>query len=259
MSPLTALLHSPSPRMNEAIRTHVAHEAIDLVKVIEQHAAYRQTLASCGIDVEVLDDNREHPDCVFIEDTAIVLDEIAILASMGAPSRAREPAKIEPALRRFREKVVRIEPPATIEGGDVLRVGRRLLVGVTARTNGKGIAALSEIVRPYGYVVVPVRVSGCLHLKSACTALPDGTLLVNPAWIDLGSVLGFELLGVHEEEPLAANVLSAGDAVIASAQSPGTVAEIARRGFDVRTVDLSELAKADGAVTCPSLVFRTTA
>lgn len=252
---LIALLHVPSPRMNDAVRTHVAHETIDVARVIEQHDAYRRMLEGCGMTVHVLDESREHPDCVFIEDTAIVLDELAILTSMGAPSRAREPAGIEPALRRFRSEVVRIEPPATIEGGDVLRVGRKLLVGVTSRTNARGIAALSEIVRPHGYVVMPVRVSGCLHLKTACTALPDGTLLINPAWVDLGALIGFELLGVHEDEPHAANVLLAGDVVCTSSASPGTVAEIRRRGFDVRTTDLSELAKAEGCTTCLSLVF----
>jgi dimethylargininase len=253
---LTALVHVPSPRMNEAIRTHAAHETIDVARAIDQHDAYRRMLEGCGVTVHVLDVNREHPDCVFIEDTAIVLDELAIVTSMGAPSRAREPLAIEPALRRFRAQVVRIEPPATIEGGDVLRVGRKLLVGLTSRTNAMGIAALSEIVRPRGYVVVPVRVSGCLHLKSACTALPDETLLVNPAWVDLGALLGYELLGVHEDEPHAANVLLAGDIVCTSASSPGTVAELRRRGLDVRTADLSELAKAEGCTTCLSLVFR---
>lgn len=254
---LAALVHVPSPRMDEAVRTHVPHETIDVARVAEQHDGYRRMLEGCGVEVRVLDANREHPDCVFVEDTAIVLDELAIVASMGAPSRAREPSGIEPALRLYREEVVRIEPPATIEGGDVLRVGRKLLVGVTSRTNALGLVALAEIVRPRGYVVVPVRVSGCLHLKTACTALPDGTLLVNPAWIDLGSLLGFELLGVHEDEPHAANVLLAGDVVCTGTSSPGTVEEIRRRGFDVRTTDLSELAKAEGCATCLSLVFRT--
>ncbi len=251
----TALVHVPSPRMNEAVRTHVAHEEIDFARVVEQHAGYCRMLEGCGVAVHVLDDNRDEPDAVFVEDTAVVLDELAILASMGTPSRAREPARIEPALRRFRSEVVRIESPATLEGGDVLRVGKKLLVGLTSRTNGRGVAALSEIVRPRGHVVVPVRVSGCLHLKTACTALPDGTLLLNPAWVDLGALLDFELLAVHDDEPDAANVVLAGDVVCTGAASPGTVAELRRRGFDVRTTDLSELAKAEGSATCLSLLF----
>jgi dimethylargininase len=174
---------------------------------------------------------------------------------MGATSRAPEPLGVEAALRRFRSEVARIEAPATLEGGDVLRIGKKLLVGLSSRTNARGLAALSDIVRPRGYVVVPVRVSGCLHLKTACTALPDGTLLLNPAWIDLGSVLEFDLLGVHEAEPFGANVVLAGDVVCTGASSPGTVAELRRRGLDVRTTDLSELAKAEGSATCLSLLF----
>jgi dimethylargininase len=255
MPELHGLVHVPSPRMNDALRSHVAHAPIDVARVAEQHLAYRRMLEGCGVNVEVLDVNVDHPDAVFIEDCAIVLDELAIVASMGAPSRAREPGAIEPALRRFRSEVVRILPPATVEGGDVLRVGRKLLVGLGARTNARGIAALSEIVRPSGYVVVPVRTSECLHLKSACTALPDGTLLVNPRWIDVGAVTGFELLGVHDDEPHAANVLLVGDVVCTADASPGTVDELRRRGFDVRTVDLSEVAKADGGATCLSLLF----
>jgi dimethylargininase len=253
---LTALVHVPSPRMNEAVRTHAAYETIDVARVAEQHAGYRRMLEGCGVTVRTLDVNRDHPDCVFIEDTAIVLDELAIMSSMGAPSRQPEPAGIEPELRRHRDEIVRIEPPATLEGGDVLRVGKTLLVGLTSRTNGRGIARLSEIVTPRGYLVVPVRLSGCLHLKTACTALPDGTLLLNPAWIDLGALLGFELLAVHDDEPHAANVVVAGDVVCTGEASPGTVAELVRRGFDVRTTDLSELAKADGCATCLSLLFR---
>jgi dimethylargininase len=256
---LTALVHVPSPRMNEAVRTHVAHETIDVARVAEQHAGYCRMLEGCGVKVHVLDVNRDHPDCVFIEDTAVVLDDLAIVTAMGAPSRAAEPAGVEPELGRFRNDVMRILAPATIEGGDVLRVGKKLLVGLTERTNARGIAALSESVRPQGYVVVPVRVTGCLHLKTACTALPDGTLLINPAWLDLGALTGFSLLAVHDDEPHAANVMLVGDVVCTTSSSPGTVAEIERRGFDVRTTDLSELAKAEGCTTCLSLLFEADA
>ncbi len=251
----TALVHAPSTRMNEALRTHVGHEDIDVGRAREQHAAYCRMLEGCGVAVHVLDVNREHPDAVFVEDTAIVLDELAIVGSMGAPSRAAEPEGVEVELRRFRSDVLRVVSPATLEGGDVLRVGKKLLVGLSNRTNARGVAALSEIVRPHGYVVLPVRVTGSIHLKTACTALPDGTLLVNPHWVDLGSVVDFELLAVHDDEPFAANVLLVGDVVCTGASSPGTVAELRRRGLDVRTTELGELAKAEGGPTCLSLVF----
>lgn len=256
MAKPSALVHVPSARLVDAVRTHVAHEAIDPDRARAQHEGYVRMLEGAGVTVRALDVNREEPDAVFIEDTAVVLDEVAVVASMGTPSRAKEPAGIEPELRKIRQEVVRLEPPATLEGGDVLRIGKKLLVGLTSRTNARGLVAFTEIVRRHGYVVVPVRVQGALHLKTACTALPDGTLLLNPAWVDLGALLDFELLGVHEEEPFAANVVLAGDVVCTGASSPGTVAELRRRGFDVRTADLSELAKAEGSATCLSLLYR---
>lgn len=252
---LTALVHTPSSRMNDAVRTHVAHEPIDAARVRSEHAGYRRLLEELGVEVHEVAVNAEDPDSVFVEDTAVVLDELAIVAPMGTPSRAREPDAIAPELARFRSVVRRIEPPARLEGGDVLRVGKKLLVGLSSRTNARGLAALADLVRPYGYVVVPVRVSGALHLKTACTALPDGTLLLNPRWVDLGGLLDFELLAVHDDEPFAANVLLVGDVVCTGTQSAGTVAELRRRGLDVRTTPLDEIAKAEGGPTCLSLLF----
>lgn len=252
---LVALVVPPSPRLEGAVRTHVAHQAIDIARVAVEHAGYARMLEGAGVAVRVLDVNQDEPDGVFVEDTAIVLDELAILTPMGTPSRMREPSAIEPELRRYRDVVVRIEAPAMLEGGDVLRVGKKLLVGLSSRTNARGLVALSEAVRPHGYVVVPVRVSGALHLKTACTALPDGTLLLNPSWLDLAALLDFELLAVHDGEPFAANVVLAGGVVCTGGSSPGTVAELVRRGFDVRTTELGELAKAEGSATCLSLLF----
>ena len=166
---------------------------------------------------------------------------------------ARERARAR-ELRRYRE-VHRVELPATIEGGDVLRVDRTLLVGLSSRTNGAGVRALEGIVRRDGYRVVAVRVRGCLHLKTACTALPDGKLLVNPAWLDVGVLRGFEILRVAEEEPWAANVALIGASVCMSAGHPRTADKISEMGFDVRAVDLSEFAKAEGGATCLSIVF----
>ena len=153
----------------------------------------------------MLDVNRHHPDCVFIEDTAIVLDEVAILCSMGHPARRDEPRESSLQLRRHRE-VMRIELPATIDGGDVLRVGRRLIAGISGRTNTAAIEALAAIVRPYGYEIDPVAVTACLHLKSACTALPDGRLLANTTWLDSEALRAYEIVQVPEDEPDAANV-----------------------------------------------------
>lgn len=212
-------------------------------------------LRKCGAEVLTLDVNRDLPDCVFVEDTAIVLDEGAVLASMGTESRRAEPIGLEPELRQYRE-VHRIEPPATLEGGDVLCVGRTLLVGLSSRTNAAGVAALQAIVRLYEYRVVPVPVRQCLHLKSACCALPDGTLLVNSEWLDLAPLRGFERMAVSELEPWAANVALVGETVCAAAAHVQTAQMIRERGFEVETVDLSEFAKAEGGVTCSSILLR---
>ncbi len=157
-------------------------------------------LSDCGVRVRTLDVNQHLPDCVFVEDTAIVLAEVAVLASMGTEARRAEPAGIEPELRKYRE-LHRIELPATLEGGDVLLVGRDLLVGVSARTNLEGVRALEALVRRFGYRLLPVAVRQCLHLKTACTALPDQSLLINPAWV-AGDALGdFEIIPIPHEEP----------------------------------------------------------
>jgi dimethylargininase len=249
--PTIALTHVPSPRMNECIRTHAAPAEIDLPRALAQHDTYRRALAQAGAEVRVLETNAEHPDAVFIEDTAIVLDEIAILTSMGAESRREEPRAVEAALLPLR-RVVRIEPPATIEGGDVVRVGKTLLVGRTARTNDAGIAALRALVAPYDYAVVAVDVRDCLHLKTACTALPDGALLVNRAWAsDIG---GFELVSVAPEEPHAANVVTVEGRAIMSSAYPRTAEIVGRHSREVLAVDLSEYAKGDGCATCLSLL-----
>jgi dimethylargininase len=248
-----ALTHLPSQNMADCLRMH-AGPSIDLDAALSQHAEYRRMLARCGTAVETLDVNCDLPDCVFVEDTAIILDEIAILCSMGHPSRRDEPAGIEPFIRRRRD-VRRIELPATIDGGDVLRVGRRLIVGLSGRTIAAAIEALADAVRPFGYQIDAVPVTGCLHLKSACTALPDGRLLANVAWLDAKSLRQHQIIPVPDDEPDAANVALVGETVCAAVGHPQTKDLIRGLGFRVETVNLSEFAKADGCVTCLSLLF----
>jgi dimethylargininase len=252
---MLALTHLPSPRINDAERSYVAQTRIDYDRAIRQHANYCQMLHRCGLSVQTLDVNHDLPDCVFIEDTAIVLDEVAVLASMGAESRRAEPAGIEPVLKEYRQ-VHRLEPGATLEGGDVLQVGRTLLVGLSSRTNSAGVTSLEAIVRRYGYRVVPVTVQQCLHLKSACTALPEGTLLVNPAWLEMQALSSFDFIAVPVEEPLAADILVIAQQVCVPDENVRTAELIRQRGFEVETVDLSEFAKADGGITCLSILLQ---
>ncbi len=249
-----AITHAPSPKMEQGQRTHIGRTAIDFARACRQHEGYCQMLRDCGAEVQVLDVNREWPDSVFVEDTAIVLDEVAVLASMGAEARRGETAGVERELHKHRE-VERIMLPATIDGGDVLRVGRTLLIGMSSRTNRAGLNQLEAVVRRYGYKVIPVPVSGCLHLKTACTALPDETLLVNPAWLDLEALHGFNRMAVPESEPWAANLALVGAAVCLASEHALTGEMICQRGLEVRTAELTEFAKAEGGVTCLSLVF----
>ena len=251
---IIAVTNAPSPLLPQCELTHVERTAIDYAVAVRQHDGYQAMLRACGAEVDALRVNAGHPDGVFIEDTAIVLDEVAVLTSMGTPSRRGEPDGVEPALRKYRA-VERIGLPATIEGGDVVRVGRTLLIGQSSRTNSGGAAALEQIAGRYGYSAIRVPVTGCLHLKSACTALPDGRLLVNPDWIDPGPLAAFRKVVVPPEEPSAADVALVGDVVCMAAEHPRTAGLVESLGFTVRTTPLSEFAKAEGAVTCLSLIF----
>jgi dimethylargininase len=251
---MIALTHLPSPNIDSGQRTHVDRTPLDYPLALHQHAHYRAALLESRVDVRILDVNGAFPDGVFIEDTAIVLDEIAVLASMGAEARRGEVAGIERELAKYRE-VARVTPPAKIEGGDVLRVGRMLLVGESSRTDMNGIRALEAIVGRYGYQVRRVSVRCCLHLKTACTALPDGRLLINPAWLDVEELSGFEHIAVPDVEPWGANVLCIVDTVCAAAEHAVNTELLRSRGYSVRTIPLSEFAKAEGGVTCLSLLI----
>jgi dimethylargininase len=229
-------------------------EPIDLERATAQHAAYAALLRSLGLDVVELPADPAFPDCCFVEDTAVVLDELALLTRPGAVSRRGEVAAIEPALARYRA-IETTPPPATLEGGDVLRVGRTLYVGRSARTNQAGIARLAAVAEPLGYRVVPVPVLGCLHLKSAVTALDQERVLLNRAWLDPSPLRGLELVDVAPEEPGAANVLRVAGLVIGHPGFPRTLERVAALGYAVRPLDVSEFLKAEAALTCKSLLL----
>ena len=257
VSHIVALTNRPSPLLEQCQLTHLERTPIDHGVAIRQHEGYQTMLRAAGAEVCALDVNRAHPDGVFIEDTAIVLDEVAVMMSMGAESRRGEPAAIESVLRGYRP-IERVALPATIDGGDVTRVGRILLVGQSSRTNRAGACALAAIAERYGYDTITVPVTGCLHLKSACTVLPDGRLLVNREWIDMQPLAPFDTVQVPVEEPHAADVALVGDRVCMAAEHPRTMELLESLGFEVRATPLSEFAKAEGAVTCLSLIFDVT-
>jgi dimethylargininase len=250
-----ALTRAVSPTLAQCELTHVARTAIDFETACLQHHAYEQLLAASGCDLRRVAAAPELPDAVFIEDTAVVVDELAVLTRPGAASRRGETAAVETVLLALRP-VVRIAAPGTLDGGDVLTVGRDVYVGRTARTNAAGIAQLRDALAPHGYVVHGIAVSGCLHLKSAVTAVDDSTVLLNPAWVSRDAFARYRVVEVDPAEAFGANVLRIGDTLVYGASYPRTQARLEPLGHRLRTVDASELAKAEGAVTCCSLILR---
>jgi dimethylargininase len=234
--------------------THLGRQPLDPARAERQHAAYEACLAALGCRVERLPADPELPDCVFIEDTAIVLAETAVITRPGAASRQPETAVVAEALSLFRP-LEWIEAPAALDGGDVLCVGRTLFVGRSGRSNDAGAAQLAERVRPFGYTVTTLAMSGCLHLKTAVTAVADDTLLVHRPWVDTAAFAAFRLVDVDPAEPMGANALRIGDTLVYPSAFPRTLERLTALGLDVRTVDVTELAKAEGAVTCCSLIF----
>jgi dimethylargininase len=253
---LRAITHKVSPRIAECELTFLARNPIDLELAIRQHDDYCAVLEKLGITVEKLSENESYPDSCFVEDTSVVVDELAIICSPGAPSRRGEVGLIERELAKYRE-TTHIPLPATIEGGDVLRIGKVIFVGQSRRTNSQGIEELARILGPFGYRITPVKTKGSLHLKSACTAIDDETLFVNPEWVDLAALRGFNLVYTPPEEPGSANVLRIDDTVCVQAGYPkaaGLVERIAKR---VEVVDTSELRKAEAGLTCSSIIFES--
>ena len=253
-----AITRAVSPALASCELTHLQRTTIDVERARQQHRAYEQALIAAGGMVQRLESGADMPDAVFIEDTAIVFDELALIARPGAVSRRRETAAVIDALAAYRP-IVQIEVPGTVDGGDVLVVGREVFVGLSTRTNNAAVEQMRGALEPHGYAVHPVIVRGCLHLKSAVTALDAGTLLVNPNWIDTERFDRFTCIEVDPEEPSAANALRLPDRIVFPAAFPRTAERLVARGFRLAVVDASELAKAEGAVTCCSLILSAVA
>jgi dimethylargininase len=253
---LIALTRAVSPSLARCELTHLGREPIDALRAESQHRAYEDCLRALGCDVRRLPAEPDLPDAVFVEDAAVVFDEVAVVARPGASSRRAEVQSVADTLGSYRT-LLAIEPPATLDGGDVLVVGPRVFVGVSTRTNEDGVAQLAAALAPYGYSVRALAVRSCLHLKSAATRVGPGTVLLNPAWLDAGAFDGFERIEAHPDEAFGANALAVGGSVVYPAAFPRTRERLLARGLRVSAVDLSELAKAEGGVTCCSLVLET--
>ena len=253
---LIAITREVSPGINDCELSYHAREPIDVAKAIAQHKAYQDCLAERGLRVVALPAEPELPDSVFVEDPAIVLDEVAVIMRSGAPSRRSEASSLAKALAAYR-RLEFLTDPATMDGGDVLRVGRSIFVGLSRRTNREGVSQLSKFLRIHGYTVTAVEVKGCLHFKSACSYIGNQRMLVNRSWLAAEQLTGFDLLDVPEQESAAANVLRINDTIVMPASFPRTRTLLEKRGLQVHPVNVSELQKAEAGVTCCSLIFKS--
>lgn len=249
-----ALTRPVSDAMTHCELTHLERVPIDIDRARLQHAAYCDALRHADCRIVEVPAAHELPDSVFIEDTAVVLDEVAIMTRPGAPKRRAEVTAVADELARHR-RIEHLRAPATLDGGDVLRIGRTLYVGESGRTNSAGTAQLRDIAAPFGYTVTPVPVTGCLHLKTAVTAVSPDLLLLNPVWVDPAVFDSMHHITVAPGEPFAANALCAGTRTIYPAGFPRTAQHLEDAGIALITIDVSELAKAEGGVTCCSVIL----
>jgi len=250
-----ALLRSVSRSLSLCNLTYLSRQTIDPALAAEQHHAYANALSSAGLRVHLLPEQPSQPDSVFIEDNAALLDELVIVARSACTTRAAEKETLLPTLEQLRP-IHLIQPPGTLDGGDVLAIGKTLFAGLSSRTNESGIHQLESFVQPFGYRVVRAKVSGCLHLKTGVTCVAPNVLLVNPLWFDREAFPGFEVMMVPPEEPWAANTLLVNGKLLLTARAPRTLAMLRARDYDVVPLDISELQKAEAGLTCLSLLYR---
>jgi dimethylargininase len=256
---LTAITRAVSPAIADCLLTYMDRDPIDAHKAATQHDAYCALLQELGVSVVRLPADPECPDSVFVEDIAVVADEVAVLARMHDPAREPEVDKIAEVIGGYRP-LERIEEPGTLEGGDVIRVGRTFFVGLSTRTNAEGAQQLKKILEPHGYQVKTVAVTGCLHLSTGASHVGDGLMLVNPNWVDSTAFTRSEdpalrVLNVPDDEPWAANTMLVRDTVVMPAGFLKTCAMLERHDRTVRTVDISELMKAEAGLTCMRKLF----
>ena len=253
--PFIALVRDVSPSLERCELSFQERISIDLEKARAQHRAYVETLARLGCRVETLPTLPDNPDAVVVEDTAVVLDELAVITRPGAESRRAEVDSTAAALTHHR-RLAYIEAPGTLDGGDVLTVGRTLYAGRSARSDASGIEQLRAHLRPHGYEVNAVEVRGCLHLKTAVTQVAEDTLLINPAFVDERTFPGMRFIHVDPAEPAAGNAVWLGEALVYPTSFPHTRARLEQAGLMPHGVDMSETEKAEGGVTCCSVIFR---
>jgi dimethylargininase len=249
-----ALVRAPAKTLSKGQVTHIKRKPIRFAKAQTQWAAYVAALEAEGFGTREIDADDKYPDSVFIEDTVVMLGQVAVITSPGANSRRGEEDAVVELIAELGLETRRIRLPGTLDGGDVLKVGTTIYVGRGGRTNAEGIRQFRAIAVELGYTVVAVPVTRALHLKSAVTALPDGTVIGHPTLVDSPSVFA-RYLEVPEVEGVAVVVLT-NNSVLMSASAPKTATMIEELGYRVTTVDISEFEKLEGCVTCLSVRIR---
>ncbi|MDD2921746.1 MAG: arginine deiminase family protein [Anaerolineales bacterium] len=249
-----AVTRKISPRFNECEITHIERAPINLEVARAQHQEYVTALAKNGCQIIELDEEPNLPDSVFVEDAAFILGEVAVITRPGADSRKPEIDSIIQVLAPYKP-LVHVAAPATIDGGDVLVLGKNIYVGMSTRSNQAALDQLQNTLDNYGYEVIGVELRGCLHLKTAITKVDEQTVLINPDWVETSRFKKFTWIEVDAEEPFAANCLPLNGKIIYPANFPKTRAKIEKYGYAIHPVNVDELAKAEGAVTCCSLII----
>ena len=252
---MLAITREVSRAIEHCELTYLDRAPIDVTRARAQHQQYRDALRGLGLNVISLPEEADLPDSVFVEDTAIVLDEVAVLTNPGADSRKPEVDSVSLILAPYR-RMLRITHPATLDGGDVLTVEKRIYVGLTLRSNAAAVEQLRSMLNPFGYIVTGVPVKNCLHLKTGVTQIAENTLLINPHMISKESFPACEFIEVDPSEPQAANALLIDGTILFPSAFPKTRERLQRLGQPIVTVEADELAKAEGGVTCCSLIVR---
>lgn len=249
-----AITRDVSPRFNECEITHIERTPIDIDVARAQHHEYVQALKNLGCEVVELPAESDLPDSVFVEDTAFILPDLAVITRPGADSRKPETESIIRALAPI-TKYVQLQAPATLDGGDVLVLDKKIYIGLSTRSNQDAVDQLNRLLEESGYEVIGVQMHDCLHLKTALTRVDDQTVLINPNWVEAHHFKDFQWIEVDPSEPFAANCLPVAKSILFPTAFPTTCAKLEAAGHPVLTVDVSELAKAEGAVTCCSLII----
>ena len=252
-----ALTRAISPRLADCELTHLSRSPIDIPKARKQHRSYEEALETIGYKIRRLPNLPEHADGVFVEDTTVVLPGIAIIARPGAESRRAETQSMASVLKEYRDLHF-IKAPGTLDGGDVLVIGKKIYIGSSGRTNPEGIRQFTEISRPLGYTVIAIPLTACLHLKTAVSAVGNDLILINPDWADPDIFEGCHAIPVHPSEPFAANVMVRENRALCDASYSKTGELLQENGYDVITIDQSELARAEAGLTCCSVIVPDT-